>query len=97
MIFLYLKVDKCAYTKLVNGELVIICLYVDVMLIFSTNDELVLVTKRYLPFKFDMKYMGEANGILGVKIIRRKWYIMLESSKEVWTLCFQTNEYSLLC
>lgn len=58
MVFPFVKVDKCAYTKPVNGELMIIC-YLDAMLIFSTNYELVLMTKRYIAFKFDMKGMGK--------------------------------------
>ena len=61
-----IEVDKCVYTKLLNGECVIICLYVDDMLIFSTCNDVVIITKSFLASKFDMKDMGEASVILGV-------------------------------
>jgi len=44
-------------------------LYVDDLLIFETSLEVVLDTKRFLSYKFDMKDMGEANVILGIKIL----------------------------
>ena len=37
----FIEEDKCVYTKIANGDCVIICLYVDDMLIFNTNIELV--------------------------------------------------------
>ena len=52
-----------------NDECVIICLYVDDMLIFGTNMNVVIKTKNFLTSKFDMKDMGEVKVILGVKII----------------------------
>ena len=70
-------VDKCAYTKLVDGECMIISLYVDDLLIFGTSIQLVHRTKNFLVSKFDMKDMGEASAILGVKIIKNDERIML--------------------
>ncbi|OMO89770.1 Integrase, catalytic core [Corchorus capsularis] len=52
-------------------------LYVDDMLIFGTCIDVVNETKRFLTSKFDMKDMGEANVILGVKIIRCDGSLML--------------------
>ena len=63
--------DKCMHTKSVNDDHVIICLYVDDMLIFGTCNDIVFKTKSFLASKFDMKDMGEASVILGVKIIRK--------------------------
>ncbi|CAA7044991.1 unnamed protein product [Microthlaspi erraticum] len=57
--------DKCLYSKFddsSNG--VIICLYVDDMLIFGTNLRLVELTKEFLSSNFAMKDMGEADVIL---------------------------------
>ena len=48
----------------------IICLYIDDMLIFGTDLEELEKTKCFLSFKFSIKDMGEANVILGIKIIR---------------------------
>ncbi|GKE16213.1 zinc finger, CCHC-type containing protein [Tanacetum coccineum] len=47
---------------------VIICLYVDDMLIFGTDQVLVTLTKEFLSSKFSMKDMGEADGILDIRI-----------------------------
>ena len=65
------------YTKLENDECVIICLYVDDMLIFGTCINIVSKTKLFLESRFEMKDMGEANVILGVKVIRKGDSILL--------------------
>ena len=63
-------VDKCIYRKVENNSRIIICLYVDNMLIFGTNLQVVLDTKSFLISKFDMRDLGEAEVILGIKISR---------------------------
>ncbi|GKC58374.1 zinc finger, CCHC-type containing protein [Tanacetum coccineum] len=61
--------DKCVYSKFDNsGKGVIICLYVDDMLIFGTDQNQVDKTKKFLSSRFSMKDIGEANVILGIKI-----------------------------
>ncbi|XP_071729156.1 secreted RxLR effector protein 161-like [Rutidosis leptorrhynchoides] len=63
--------DKCVYSKFDHkGDGVIICLYVDDMLIFGTNQDQVDETKQFLSSKFSMKDMGVADVILGIRIIR---------------------------
>ncbi|KAJ9557266.1 hypothetical protein OSB04_011880 [Centaurea solstitialis] len=65
------QADKCVYSKFdTSGKGVIICLYADDMLIFGTDQDQVDKTKEFLSSKFDMKDMGEADVILGIKIIR---------------------------
>lgn len=81
--FSTVEVERCIYTKLVNGDCVIICLYVDDMLIFGTSMSVVLETKSFLSSKFDMKDMGEAKVILGVKIIRNESGILLSQEHYV--------------
>jgi len=76
-------VDKCVYSRSENGECVIICLYVDDMLILGTCNDIVFKTKLFLGSKFEMKDMGEAIVILGVKIIRKGDNILL--SQETYT------------
>ena len=61
--------DKCIYNKFENISCIIICLYVD-MLIFGTNLQVVIETKSFLRSKFDMKDLGEAKVIIGIKISR---------------------------
>jgi len=70
-------VDKCVYSKSQNGKCVIICLYVDDLLIFGTCIDIVSRTKFFLGSKFEMKDMGEANVVLGVRIIRKGDSILL--------------------
>ena len=60
--------NKCIYSKYEDNTCVVICLYVDDMLIFGTNLEVVCETKKFLGSKFDMKDLGEAGVILGIKI-----------------------------
>ncbi|GJY46845.1 zinc finger, CCHC-type containing protein [Tanacetum coccineum] len=59
---------------------VIICLYVDDMLIFGTGQNQVNKTKKFLSSKFSMKYMGEADVILGIKIKRKNKGIVITQS-----------------
>ncbi|GJU89975.1 zinc finger, CCHC-type containing protein [Tanacetum coccineum] len=53
-----------------SGKGVIICLYVDDMLIFGTDQDQVNKTKEFLSSNFDMKDLGEAEVILGIRIKR---------------------------
>jgi hypothetical protein len=62
------SVDKCMYSKFTKDFGVIICLYVDDMLIFSTNIIGIVETKRYLTSIFKMKDFGEVDTILSIKV-----------------------------
>ena len=62
--------DICIFSKFQEKSGVIICLYVDDMLIFGTDIERVKETKNFLASQFEMKDLGEADVILGIKIIR---------------------------
>ena len=60
--FVVNEADKCVYSKFDgkrNG--VIICLYVDDMLIFGTSIEQVEMTTEFLSSSFSMKDLGEAD------------------------------------
>ena len=69
--------DKCVYVKDIDRGYAILCLYVDDILIVSSNDEKIQTTKRLLNSKFDMKDMGFADMILGIKITRTSGGIIL--------------------
>nr|KAJ0221579.1 hypothetical protein LSAT_V11C200099630 [Lactuca sativa] len=59
------QVDKCVYSKFDTfGKRVMICLYVDDMLVFGTDLEEVNKTKKFLSSSFEMKDLGEAKKIL---------------------------------
>uniref|UniRef100_A0A2N9HXG0 Integrase catalytic domain-containing protein n=1 Tax=Fagus sylvatica TaxID=28930 RepID=A0A2N9HXG0_FAGSY len=62
--------DKCVYIKNTTSGYVIVCLYVDDMLIMGSNNDIIKATKRMLNSKFDMKDLGVADVILGIKITR---------------------------
>ena len=56
--------DKCVYVKDANNGDVIVCLYVDDMLILGSSNNIITVTKKMLSNKFDMKDLGVADVIL---------------------------------
>ncbi|GKD82963.1 zinc finger, CCHC-type containing protein [Tanacetum coccineum] len=67
--YLLNQADKCVYSKFdKTGKGVIICLYLDNMLIFGTDQVQVDLTKEFLSSRFFMKDMGEADVILGIRI-----------------------------
>lgn len=64
------KCDKCVYVKNTEDGYVILCLYVDDIIITGSSDRMVKSTKHMLNSRFDMKDMGPADVILGIKIKR---------------------------
>ncbi|GJY94992.1 zinc finger, CCHC-type containing protein, partial [Tanacetum coccineum] len=67
--YLLNQADKYVYSKFdETGKGVIICLYVDDMLIFGTDQVQVDLTKEFLSSRFSMKDMGEADVIFGIRI-----------------------------
>ena len=75
--------DKCVYVKNTDDGYVILCLYVDDMLITGSNDRMIKSTKDMLNSRFDMKDMGLADVILGIKIIRSPNGLILSQSHYV--------------
>ena len=59
---------------------VIVCLYVDDTLIIGSNTEMIRITKQFLSSRFDMKDMGAADVILGVKISKTSEGLVLSQS-----------------
>ena len=57
------EADRCVYCHHGGGEGVILCLYVDDILIFSTNIDMINEVKSFLSKSFDMKDLGEADVI----------------------------------
>lgn len=66
--FKHTDADKCIYSKFTYCYGVIICLYVDDLLIFGTSMEGISETKKYLTSKFKMKDLKEVDTILGIKV-----------------------------
>ena len=72
--------DKCIQSKFNDNECVIICLYVDDLLIFGTSLDVVHDAKCILASNFDMKDLDEENVILSIKIPRDNDCITLSQS-----------------
>ncbi|KAJ9547396.1 hypothetical protein OSB04_019939 [Centaurea solstitialis] len=72
--------DRCIYSKCTSDYTVVICLYVDDMLIISTDLEGISETKKYLSFNFKMKDLGEVDTILRIKVKRTSSQISLSQS-----------------
>ena len=75
--------NKCVYSKFNSKKDVIICLYVDDILIFGTDLEQVENIKMFLSENFDIKDMGVADVILEIKIIRYNDFIILSQSHNI--------------
>ena len=56
--------DKCVYAKSTPNGYVIVCLYMNDMLIFGNNNDIIRATKKMLTKHFDTKDMGTTNVIL---------------------------------
>jgi hypothetical protein len=52
------------------GEGVILCLYVDDILIFGTSLDVIKEVKDFLSNNFEMKDLGEADVVLNIKMKR---------------------------
>ena len=58
------------YLKCSNNGFVILSLYIDDILLTGNNKEMIDTAKKWLSSNFEMKDMGEASYVLGVKIVR---------------------------
>ncbi|GKC72971.1 zinc finger, CCHC-type containing protein, partial [Tanacetum coccineum] len=86
------QADKCVYSKFdASGKGVIICLYVDDMLIFGTDQDQVNKTKEFLSSNFDMKDLGEAEVILGIRIKRGNNGISISQSHYIKKILTKFN------
>ena len=75
--------DKCVYIKHTENGYVILCLYVDDILIVGSDDKMIKSTKNMLNSRFDMKDMGLADVFLGIKITRTSNKLILNQSHYV--------------
>jgi hypothetical protein len=64
------ETDKCVYYRYGGGERVILCMYVDDILILGTCLNVIKETKDFLFNNFEMKDLGKADIILNIKLLR---------------------------
>ena len=82
--FSELHEDHCVYVKHLDEKFIIMTLYVDDILMASNNLRLLETTKSWLSSKFEMKDMGEASFVLGVKILRNRPKRLLGITQETY-------------
>jgi hypothetical protein len=64
------EADSCVYYRYGGGQGVILCLYVDDILIFGSSLSVIEEVKKFLSSNFEMKDLGEADVILNIKLLR---------------------------
>ena len=84
--------DKCVYVKDTNNGYVIVCLYVDDMLILGSNNYIITTTKKMLSSKFNMKDLSVADVILGIKISRTFGGLILSQSHYIEKLLYKFDK-----
>jgi hypothetical protein len=68
--FVVNEVDKCIYYQYGGGEGVILCMYVDDILILGMSLDVIKETKYFLSNNFEMKDLGQADVIINIKLLR---------------------------
>jgi hypothetical protein len=68
--FVVNEADKCVYYRYGGGEGVILCLYVDDILILGTSLYVIKETKDFLSNNFEIKDLREADVIFNIKLPR---------------------------
>ena len=86
--------DKCIYIKDTSNGYVLLCLYVDDMLIIGSNADIIKHTKQMLCKQFDMKDLGLADVILGIKITRHSEGIILSQAHYAEKILDRFKNYS---
>ena len=70
------------YKKVEKGNVVFLVLYVDDILLIGNNKKMLSSVRTWLSSQFEMKDMGDAGHILGIKVLRNRGKKMLCLSQE---------------
>ena len=68
--FLYSPDEPCVYKRCSGNVVVFLILYIDDILLIGNNVGTLSSVKVWLSGQFDMKDLGEASHILGIKLLR---------------------------
>jgi hypothetical protein len=66
------QMDNCVYIKIKESMFIILVLYVDGILLASSNKNLLYETKGFLSSNFDMNDLGDATYLLDIEIHRER-------------------------
>ena len=81
------KFDQCVYMKVNGSKFIFLVLYVDDILLASSDVNLLNDIKRLLFANFDMKDLGEASFVLGIEIYRDRSQNLLGLSQRAYINC----------
>ncbi|RVW22045.1 Retrovirus-related Pol polyprotein from transposon TNT 1-94 [Vitis vinifera] len=76
--------DQCIYLKYSGSKVYFLVLYVDNILLATNDKSLLHEVKQFLSKNFDMKDMGEASYVIGIKIHRDRFQGILGLSWETY-------------
>jgi hypothetical protein len=79
------QVDNCVCIKIKGSMFIILVLYVDDILLASSDKNLLHETKGFLSSNFDMKDLGDASYILDIEIHRDRTKGVLGLSQKAYT------------
>ena len=82
-------IDRSIYIKVSGRSFIFLVLYVDDILLATNHNDLLTKTKQMLCNHFDMKDLGEASFVLGIKIVR-------DRTNHVWRLSKRAYIYRIL-
>ncbi|KAG6465891.1 hypothetical protein O3G_MSEX015473 [Manduca sexta] len=72
--------EPCVFYHKDKNHLIILALYVDDMLLFSTSSSIKETVKNALMHEFEMRDLGPIHNILGMKVIKSKNKVTLDQS-----------------
>ena len=59
---------KCLYSKICDDYAIIVCLYIDDLLILNNDMKCIIATKKFISSIFNMKDFEQVDTILGIKV-----------------------------
>ncbi|RVW47128.1 Retrovirus-related Pol polyprotein from transposon TNT 1-94 [Vitis vinifera] len=77
-------IDQCIYLKVNGSKVCFLVLYMDDILLATNDKGLLHEVKQFLSKNFDMKDMGEASYVIGIKIHRDRFQGILGLSQETY-------------
>ncbi|KAH9113192.1 hypothetical protein AeMF1_012581 [Aphanomyces euteiches] len=78
--------DPCLYTKMVKGDVVVLCVYVDDFLLAAPTDDIADKLLNEMETKISLKRQGNTEFLLGVKIFRNGNRITLSQTAYISTV-----------
>ena len=76
--------DQCIYVKVSGSKVCFLVLYVNDILLATNDKSLLHEVKQFLSKNFDMKDIGEASYVIGIKIHRDRFQGILGLSQETY-------------